>query len=120
MCAAALGEAHVKRIVYGCRNERFGGCGSVLNVYDLSPATLGNPILEHGLFEQQAVDLFLRFYARENKNAVEAKRKKPRIPSAELLPGQSPENAYQHSQPEPEAEAAEGISKQVDPSLRDA
>ena len=30
MCAAALRALPLARLVYGCRNERFGGCGSVL------------------------------------------------------------------------------------------
>nr|XP_004568498.2 tRNA-specific adenosine deaminase 2 isoform X2 [Maylandia zebra] len=32
MCAAALRLLNIPVIVYGCRNERFGGCGSVLDV----------------------------------------------------------------------------------------
>ncbi len=32
MCAAALRIVGVARVVYGCGNERFGGCGSVLPV----------------------------------------------------------------------------------------
>ena len=32
MCASALVQLRIGRVVYGCGNERFGGCGSVLNV----------------------------------------------------------------------------------------
>lgn len=32
MCAAALRIVGVRTVVFGCRNERFGGCGSVLNI----------------------------------------------------------------------------------------
>ncbi|XP_028252527.1 tRNA-specific adenosine deaminase 2 isoform X2 [Parambassis ranga] len=32
MCAAALRLLNIPAVVYGCRNERFGGCGSVLDV----------------------------------------------------------------------------------------
>ena len=32
MCAAALCALPLSRLVYGCRNDRFGGCGSVLSV----------------------------------------------------------------------------------------
>ena len=32
MCAAALRIVGVKKVVYGCRNERFGGCGSIYNI----------------------------------------------------------------------------------------
>ena len=30
MCAAALRAVGVAKVFYGCKNERFGGCGSVL------------------------------------------------------------------------------------------
>ena len=32
MCASALRQMGIKRVFYGCANERFGGCGSVLGV----------------------------------------------------------------------------------------
>lgn len=34
MCASALRQARLKKVVYGCANERFGGCGGVRNVHD--------------------------------------------------------------------------------------
>lgn len=33
MCAAALSQLGIKRCVYGCNNEKFGGCGSILSLY---------------------------------------------------------------------------------------
>lgn len=38
MCASALRQVGIGRVVYGAGNDRFGGCGSVLCVnsqYDL-------------------------------------------------------------------------------------
>lgn len=32
MCAAALSQLGIKRCVYGCNNEKFGGCGSILSL----------------------------------------------------------------------------------------
>lgn len=32
MCASALRQMGIRRVFYGCANERFGGCGSVLGV----------------------------------------------------------------------------------------
>lgn len=32
MCAAALRIINASVVVYGCRNERFGGCGSIYNI----------------------------------------------------------------------------------------
>lgn len=33
MCAAALRDVGIKGVVFGCSNDRFGGCGSVLSVH---------------------------------------------------------------------------------------
>ena len=32
MCASALRQMGIKQVFYGCANDRFGGCGSVLGV----------------------------------------------------------------------------------------
>ena len=32
MCASALRQVGIGRVVYGCENDRFGGCGSVIDV----------------------------------------------------------------------------------------
>lgn len=34
MCAAALRIVGIKRVVMGCGNEKFGGCGTVLSVHN--------------------------------------------------------------------------------------
>ena len=36
MCASALRQMGIKEVYYGCGNERFGGCGSVLGVNEES------------------------------------------------------------------------------------
>ncbi|XP_052535557.1 tRNA-specific adenosine deaminase 2 isoform X3 [Tympanuchus pallidicinctus] len=46
MCAAALRLMKIPRVVYGCRNERFGGCGSVLSISSDDIADTGEPF-EH-------------------------------------------------------------------------
>jgi tRNA-specific adenosine deaminase 2 len=74
MCAAALSEIKVRRIVYGCANDRFGGCGSVLHVGKYTAN--GLPPVESGLCKDAAIDLFTRFYARENDHVPAAKRHK--------------------------------------------
>ena len=33
MCSAALRILGISKVVYGCANERFGGCGSILNIH---------------------------------------------------------------------------------------
>ena len=32
MCASALRQMGIKEVYFGCENDRFGGCGSVLGV----------------------------------------------------------------------------------------
>ena len=37
MCAGALRQLGVRNVFFGCANERFGGCGSVLRVNQMYP-----------------------------------------------------------------------------------
>jgi tRNA-specific adenosine deaminase 2 len=34
MCAGALAHVLIKRVYFGCHNDRFGGCSSVLNLHE--------------------------------------------------------------------------------------
>lgn len=34
MCASALRQIGIGLVIYGCGNDRFGGCGSVLDIGD--------------------------------------------------------------------------------------
>ncbi|XP_054553872.1 tRNA-specific adenosine deaminase 2 isoform X2 [Talpa occidentalis] len=43
MCAAALRLMKIPLVVYGCQNERFGGCGSVLNIASADLPNTGRP-----------------------------------------------------------------------------
>lgn len=79
MCAAALAQLGIGVVYFGCANDKFGGCGSVL---DLAGATAaaggvhgcngnrGRPLKVHGGVEAaKAVDLLRRFYSRGNPRA---------------------------------------------------
>jgi tRNA-specific adenosine deaminase 2 len=70
MCAAALKKLKVRKVFFGCHNDRFGGCGSVLSIHE------GCYPIETGLMKEEAVELFQRFYSRENSRAPEDKRKR--------------------------------------------
>jgi tRNA-specific adenosine deaminase 2 len=59
MCAAALQAVGIARVHYGCANDKFGGCGSVVQ------AAPGLPV-EAGTLADEAVALFKQFYDREN------------------------------------------------------
>ena len=76
MCAAALRQVGIRKVVFGCRNDRFGGCGSILDVHCDSLPGLG-PTLDcvGGVMSDKAVNLLKEFYRGENTNAPALKRK---------------------------------------------
>lgn len=69
-CAAALAAVGVQKVYFGCHNDRFGGNGSILAVHE------GKYEVEAGVLRGAAVEVFQRFYERENRRAPEAKRRK--------------------------------------------
>ena len=76
MCTGALRTVHIPLVVYGCANDRFGGCGSVLNIHSDHLPTQG-PILKciSGVFADEAMQILKDFYKGENMNAPLGKRK---------------------------------------------
>eukprot|EP00611_Tribonema_gayanum_P023922 TRINITY_DN5135_c0_g1_i3.p1 TRINITY_DN5135_c0_g1~~TRINITY_DN5135_c0_g1_i3.p1 ORF type:complete len:216 (-),score=38.95 TRINITY_DN5135_c0_g1_i3:788-1339(-) len=78
MCAAALSQMGIGRVYFGCHNDRFGGCGSIVSVHEgshMAPAAHTYPVVT-GLRKEDAVALFRKFYARENGKAPQPKRRK--------------------------------------------
>jgi len=75
MCAAALAQVGIGRVVFGCRNDKFGGCGSILRMNEKQADSRGYPIVS-GILEKQAINLLRSFYNRENFNAPDSKRKR--------------------------------------------
>ena len=43
MCAAALAMVGIRRVVFGCKNDRFGGCGSILHLHNNDNESLSSP-----------------------------------------------------------------------------
>ncbi len=90
MCAYALRLCRLTNIVFGCHNERFGGCGSVLNVHkDILEVTQENYSSYHGdntslspltvtcgVMKDDAITLLQQFYDGENPCAPDEKRKR--------------------------------------------
>jgi len=74
MCASALKLVHIKTWVYGCSNERFGGCGSVLNIHTDDLLNQDITVVK-GVEEEQAIKLLQSFYACENPFTSEPKLK---------------------------------------------
>ncbi|KAF8820575.1 putative CMP/dCMP deaminase, zinc-binding [Cardiosporidium cionae] len=74
MCTAALQYLGIKRVYYGCRNERFGGCGSIISLHlGISPR-LREIRCSGGFLEDEAVALFKKFYNRGNTKLPPSKR----------------------------------------------
>ncbi|RPB14863.1 cytidine deaminase-like protein [Morchella conica CCBAS932] len=62
MCASALDQLRVRRVVYGCANERFGGCGGAVQVRRGFECV-------GGVYREEAILLLRRFYVQENGRA---------------------------------------------------
>lgn len=92
MCACALRLAGICQVVYGCDNERFGGCGSVLDVHNKPVCTQSTVTREKltlstnavqstvvmfpplvttsGVLKMEAVKLLQQFYEGSNPNTL--------------------------------------------------
>ncbi len=72
MCAFALRTIGVTTVIFGCRNERFGGCGSVLNVHQVDMEGESLKPLECSPGTEQHRDrakyLLQKFYDGDNPN----------------------------------------------------
>jgi tRNA(adenine34) deaminase len=67
MCAGALVLSRVKRIIFGARDEKFGGCGSVFNI--VAEKRLNHQIeITSGVMENEATALMKSFFGQKRKN----------------------------------------------------
>ncbi|RWS30670.1 initiation factor 4E-like protein [Leptotrombidium deliense] len=80
MCARALRMLKVSCVYFGCANERFGGCGSVLHIH--TDKRIVEPELScfpNSLDSQRAVQMLQSFYTGVNPNAPKPNLKRKRI-----------------------------------------
>ncbi|KAG2128573.1 cytidine deaminase-like protein [Suillus clintonianus] len=87
MCASALRQLGIKEVFYGCENDKFGGCGSVLGVN----ASVRHPVhpsyqATGGYLREEAIMILRRFYVTENTNAPVPKQKLTRVLKTEIPP----------------------------------
>jgi len=74
MCAGAIVHARVARVVYGAPDERWGGCGSVLDV--LAPGRWNHDVqIRSGLMAEECAALLREFF-----QARRTRRKAPCAP----------------------------------------
>ena len=104
MCAEALRQCGINKIIYGCSNPRFGGCGSILSIIpsvcypfshqhqhenenqnqnqNLNQNEIRhqfdetNAFCYHSFMEQEGLQLLQQFFALGNESAPEELRKK--------------------------------------------
>ena len=60
MCAGAIINARIPRVVYGARDEKYGACRSVCSLFDMS--FNHHPVVEGGVLEQEAAGLMQDFF----------------------------------------------------------
>lgn len=72
MCTSALYQLRVRSIIYGCANDRFGGCKSVFDVPKMYSSEI---TVKGGVEEEKAMSLLKEFYKGVNPNAPESKVK---------------------------------------------
>ncbi|KAI0346953.1 cytidine deaminase-like protein [Trametopsis cervina] len=87
MCASALRQLGIKEVFYGCGNDRFGGCGSVLGVNGTVDHPRHPPYKAMGGYaREEAIMVLRRFYVTENVNAPMPKSKANRVLKMEIQP----------------------------------
>ena len=70
MCARILRNLQLRAVYYGCANERFGGCGSVLSIHETD--AIADPPLNvrnERLNGNRAIFMLQSFYCCRNPNA---------------------------------------------------
>ncbi|KAM7458524.1 hypothetical protein BLSTO_00700 [Blastocystis sp. subtype 1] len=82
MCASALAQIGIRRVVFGASNDRFGGCGSVLSIHDQTEFDAGYHCyaVVRGVEKERSIALLQRFYNRENEKAPDEKRRRKACP----------------------------------------
>ncbi|GFQ02389.1 tRNA-specific adenosine deaminase 2 [Phtheirospermum japonicum] len=76
MCASALSIIGIKEVYYGCGNDKFGGCGSILSlhtsIYNFIFCSGGVSRKEFkctgGIMATEAINLLRNFYEQGNPN----------------------------------------------------
>ncbi|KAF1887465.1 hypothetical protein Lal_00040519 [Lupinus albus] len=78
MCASALSILGIKEVFYGCPNDKFGGCGSILSLHLSNTMSLNNGVspgkgfkCTGGIMAPEAILLLRTFYEQGNPNVAD-------------------------------------------------
>jgi len=66
MCAGALVLARVKKLVFGARDEKFGGCGSIFNIIQEKKLNHQVEVVE-GILQAQTAGLMKDFFIKQRE-----------------------------------------------------
>ncbi|KWU47462.1 cytidine deaminase-like protein, partial [Rhodotorula sp. JG-1b] len=74
MCASAMRQVGIEKVIYGCANDRFGGVGGVQSIHS-DPRLLYAPPYPAigGYRREEAIMLLRRFYISENVTGESAR-----------------------------------------------
>ncbi|QLL33488.1 hypothetical protein HG536_0E03990 [Torulaspora globosa] len=78
MCASALKQLEVGKVVFGCANERFGGNGTVIRVNGDRCTGGRGYVAVPGILRREAIMLLRYFYVRSNERAPKPRNKAER------------------------------------------
>ncbi len=70
MCAGALVHVRVRRVIFGCADERGGAAGGVINLLQMSPLNHRCEITR-GVLEQECASLLQKFFGARRKENTE-------------------------------------------------
>ena len=68
MCAGAIVQAMVERLVYGARDPRYGAVESIVKIFDLD--LNHKPVVHSGILAEQAGELLTQFFEARRKGEV--------------------------------------------------
>lgn len=72
MCAGAIVNARIPRVVFGAEDSKYGACGSVCNLFEMG--FNHKPLLEKGLCKEESQQLLEAFF-KELRQEVRARPK---------------------------------------------
>lgn len=73
MCAGAIYNARIKRVVYAASDSRMGAAGSWINVFNKSHP-MHSVEIDSGIMEEEVKQLMQSFFQKVRKNKAEAKK----------------------------------------------
>ena len=78
MCAGAIINARIPRVVYGACDSKFGACRSVCSLFDM--AFNHHPVVESGIREEEAAALMTEFFQKLRLELRTRPKWKPKDP----------------------------------------